>query len=87
MNKVTRGLDSVSTDIDDVLIASPPIEEHVQYLEILFDRCKKHVVVINPSKCICGVPALEFLGHYIDSQGIKPLQEKVGAVTNCPEPN
>lgn len=29
----------------------------------------------------------EFLGNHIDSQGIKPLQEKVEAIINYPEPN
>ncbi|CAH8500068.1 unnamed protein product [Schistosoma mattheei] len=86
MDNVTRGLDFVFAYIDDVLIASSSLEEHIQHVQILFDRFKKHGVVINPSKCIFAVPALEFLGHYIDSQGIKPLQTKVEDITNYPEP-
>ncbi|CAH8565955.1 unnamed protein product [Schistosoma margrebowiei] len=86
MDEVTRGLDFVFAYIDDVLIASSSIEEHVQHVQILFERFKQHGVVINPSKCIFAVPVLEFLGHYIDSQGIKPLPEKVEAITNYPEP-
>ncbi|CAH8473529.1 unnamed protein product [Schistosoma mattheei] len=86
MDDVTRGLDFVFAYIDDVLIASSSIEEHTQHVQILFERFKKHGVVINPSKCIFAVPALEFLGHYIDSQGIKPLPTKVEAITNYPEP-
>ncbi|CAH8500850.1 unnamed protein product [Schistosoma guineensis] len=86
MDDVTRGLDFVFAYIDDVLIASSSLEEHIQHVQILFDRFKKHGVVINPSKCIFAVLASEFLGHYIDSQGIKPLQKKVEAITNYPEP-
>ncbi|KAH9582557.1 Transposon Ty3-I Gag-Pol polyprotein [Schistosoma haematobium] len=86
MDNVTRGLDFVFAYTDDVLIASSSLEEHIQHVQILFDRFKKHGVVINPSKCIFAVPALEFLGHYIDSQGIKPLQTKVEDITNYPEP-
>ncbi|CAH8649684.1 unnamed protein product [Schistosoma intercalatum] len=86
MDDVTRGLDFVFAYIDDVLIARSSLEEHIKHVQTLFDRFKKHGVVINPSKCIFAVPALEFLGHYIDSQGIKPLPEKVEAITNYPEP-
>ncbi|CAI2734883.1 unnamed protein product [Schistosoma spindalis] len=86
MDEVTRGLDFVFAYIDDVLIASSSLEEHIQHLQILFERFKKHGVVINPAKCIFGVPALEFLGHYINSQGIKPLPEKVEGIISYPEP-
>lgn len=86
MDEVTRGLDFVFTYIGDILIASSSIEELVQHLQVLFDRFKKHGVIINPPKCIFGVSALEFLRHYTDSQGIKPLQEKVEAIINYPEP-
>ncbi|CAH8547737.1 unnamed protein product [Schistosoma rodhaini] len=86
MDEVTRGLDFVFVYIDDVLIASSSLEEHLQHLQTLFERFKSYGVVINPSKCIFGVSALEFLGHYIDSQGIKPLPQKVEAIINYPEP-
>ncbi|BHF59629.1 hypothetical protein SprV_0100259000 [Sparganum proliferum] len=43
-------------------------------------------VVINPSKCVLGVPSLEFLGHQVDSEGLRPLPSKVEAVRNFPPP-
>ncbi|CAH8632681.1 unnamed protein product, partial [Schistosoma mattheei] len=86
MDEVTRGLDFVFVYIDDVLIASSSIDEHVQHLHTLFERFKSYGVVINPSKCIFGASSLEFLGHHIDSQGIKPLEEKVKAISSYPEP-
>ncbi|CAH8604747.1 unnamed protein product [Schistosoma rodhaini] len=86
MDEVTRGLDFVFVYIDDVLIASSSTEEHIQHLHTLFERFKSYGVVINPSKCIFGASSLEFLGHHIDSQGIKPLEDKVKAITSYPEP-
>ncbi|CAH8613718.1 unnamed protein product [Schistosoma haematobium] len=86
MDEVTRGLDFVFVYIDDVLIASSSIDEHVQHLHTLFERFKSYGVVIKPSKCIFGASSLEFLGHHIDSQGIKPLEEKVKAISSYPEP-
>ncbi|KAH9579475.1 Transposon Ty3-G Gag-Pol polyprotein [Schistosoma haematobium] len=51
INNVTRVLDFVFAYIDDVLIASSSLGEHIQHIQILFDRFKKHGVVINPSRC------------------------------------
>ncbi|BHF59029.1 hypothetical protein SprV_0100198400 [Sparganum proliferum] len=43
-------------------------------------------VVLNPSKCVFGVPPLEFLGHLVDSHGIRPLPSKVAAIRDFPPP-
>ena len=42
-------------------------------------------IVINPSKCIFGVKELNFLGHYIDHQGITQLQTKVQTISEFPQ--
>lgn len=87
MDEVIRGFYFVFVYIDDVLIVKVSTEEYIQHLHILFDRFESCCVVINSSKSIFGVPALEFLGHHIDSQGIKPLHENVEATINYTEPN
>ena len=73
--------------IDDVLIASTTPEEHLQHLRVVFERLTAYGMVINPNKCIFGVPELDFLGHHIDRNGITPLQSKVQAVKDFPRPS
>ncbi|CAI2723349.1 unnamed protein product [Schistosoma spindalis] len=87
MDEVTKGLDFVFVYIDDVLIASKSFHEHIDHLHQLFERFQKYGIVINPSKCIFGVESLEFLGHMIDKHGIKPLDTKIEAIKNFPEPD
>ncbi|BHF81797.1 hypothetical protein SprV_0802493100 [Sparganum proliferum] len=72
--------------IDDLLVASRSEEEHKKHLALVFDRLDKIGVVVNPSKCVLGVPSLEFLGHQFDSEGLRPLPSKVEAVRNFPPP-
>nr|VZH89081.1 unnamed protein product [Spirometra erinaceieuropaei] len=86
INHVLRGLPFVHAYIDDLLVASRNEEEHKEHLALVFDRLDKFGVVINPSKCVLGVPSLEFLGHQVDSEGLRPLPSKVESVRNFPPP-
>nr|VZI33766.1 unnamed protein product [Spirometra erinaceieuropaei] len=69
IDHVLLGLPFVYAYIDDLLVASRNEEEHKQHLVLLFDCLDKFGVVINPSKCVLGVPSLEFLGRQVDSEG------------------
>ena len=42
------------------------------------------MVLIRPSKCILGATTLQFLGHQVDSEGIRPLEGKVTAILKFP---
>ena len=41
---------------------------------------------INPAKCVWGATELQFLEHLVNFQGIRPLEEKVQAIMNFPQP-
>ena len=69
-----------------MLIASPTPEEHKKHLHTIFNRLRESGIIINPTKCVLGVPSLHFLGHLVDSQGICPLEEKVTAVQDFAQP-
>nr|VZI05690.1 unnamed protein product [Spirometra erinaceieuropaei] len=77
VDRVLRGLPFVYAYIDDLLVASSTTEEHMEHLATVFDRLQQFGVVLNPSKCVFGVPSLEFLGHLVDSHGIQPLPSKL----------
>ena len=79
-----RGLDFVYAYIDDLLIVSSTESEHLHHLEIFFNRLSEYGVILNPAKCIFGVPSLNFLGHQISAAGISPLPEKVQANQDFP---
>ncbi|BHF58900.1 hypothetical protein SprV_0100185500 [Sparganum proliferum] len=66
--------------------ASSTAEERMEHLATVFDRLQQFGVVLNPSKCVFGVPSLEFLGHLVDSHGIRPLPSKVAAIRDFPLP-
>jgi hypothetical protein len=86
MDQVLRGLDFCFDYVDDLLVASSSPEEHVRHLRLIFERLAAYGLTINPSKCVWGVPSLDFLGHRVSSKGIEPLEEKVQAVRTFPQP-
>ncbi|BHF63679.1 hypothetical protein SprV_0200667300 [Sparganum proliferum] len=86
IDRVLRGLPFVYAYIDDLLVASRNAEEHKEHLALVFDRLDQFGVVINPSKCVLGVLSLDFLGHHVDAQGLRPLSSKVEAIRDFPLP-
>ena len=86
IDQVLRDLHFCYAYIDDLLIASLNAEEHQQHLRIVFQRLRDYGVLINPSKCQFGAASLHFLGHQIDSSGIRPLKEKVQVIRDFPLP-
>ena len=83
IDQVLRGLPFCYAYIDDVL-TSPA--EHKIHLHTILSRLKEYGIIINPSKCVLGVSSLQFLGHLVDSQGIRPLEEKVQVIHDFPQP-
>ena len=86
IDEVTRGLDFCYAYIDDLLIASDDMTTHERHIRELFDRLASFGIVINPTKCEFGVESLDFLGHHLDHDGIRPLAEKVVAIRDFPVP-
>ena len=86
IDRVLHGLHFAYAYIDDVLVASNSEEEHREHLKLVFERFRDYGVVLHPSKCELGKPSLEFLGHIVDKDGIRPLDSKIAAVRDFPRP-
>lgn len=86
IHEVTRPLPFCFPYIDDILIASKDPEEHENHLQLLFKRLQDFGMVINVAKCTFGAAEVEFLGHVVSKEGVKPLPEKIQALLNFPEP-
>ena len=86
IDRVLHGLHFAYAYIDDVLIASKSEKEHKLHLRLVFERLKEYGIILNPTKCSFGQTSLQFLGHTIDHNGIRPLHTKVSAVRDFPLP-
>ena len=86
MDCVTSQLKGVFVYLDDVLVASPTVEQHQRDIRQQFAALRRFGLVLNVNKCIFGVQEIEFLGHSVTAQGISPLKSKVEAVSNFERP-
>ncbi|KAG6453520.1 hypothetical protein O3G_MSEX008200 [Manduca sexta] len=85
-NTVLQGLDFLFCYLDDIIIASENETEHKEHLRLIFERFNTYGITINLNKCSFGQSRIEFLGHEVSVDGIKPLTEKVEAIINFPKP-
>ena len=86
MDNVFRDMQFVYVYLDDILVASSSVEEHCIHLRQLFERLAEYGLVVNPQKCVLGQSSLDFLGHRVTSDGIHPLQDRVQAIRDYPQP-
>jgi len=86
MNKILQGLPFVRCYLDDILIASKSVNEHLIHLEAVFIRLREYNVKLKLSKCQFGQFETKYLGHIITGEGVKIDTEKFKAIENFPAP-
>ena len=72
--------------IDDVTIYTKTFEEHLEVLQEVLLRIKKHGMFLKPKKCTIATHELHMLGHIISRNGIKTDPAKISAVSKYPNP-
>lgn len=88
MNYVLRDLIGkfVAVYLDDIIIYSKTYEQHIDHLNQVFEALRTAGLKIKLKKCFFCLPEIEFLGHVVGRNGIKPDPKKVDKVLNMPAP-
>lgn len=56
--------------LDDLTVFSNSDEYHLYHLKIVFQRCRKYGISLNPKKSLFAMDASKLLGHIISKEGI-----------------
>ena len=72
--------------MDDLLVTSPTIEEHLSTLQLVLDRLKKANLKLNAQKSKFAVQKCKFLGHVISTRGLELPPDKLEVIRHYPEP-
>lgn len=92
MNRVPCGLNPedgpmlVAVYLDDVLIFSRTIEEHLVHLQLVLDRIIQAGLKLRPSKCHFVKQEVRYLGHIVTPDGLKSNDDQLLAVKGYPPP-
>ncbi|PKA49925.1 putative mitochondrial protein [Apostasia shenzhenica] len=77
---------NVEAYVDDVLIKSVCVKQHLEDLREMLDTCRTYNIKLNPLKSIFGSPYGKFLGHMVSARGIEANPEKIQAIQEMKPP-
>jgi hypothetical protein len=78
--------ENVLTYIDDVLVHSQTHEQHLKHLAAAIDKIRTANLRLNPRKCVFGSDSVEYLGHKLLGDGVRPGQDKAKAMQTAEPP-
>ena len=87
LSVVLQGCNNFATAyLDDIMIFSSTLEEHLEHLSIIFGKLKQHNLTLKLKKCSFLKIETNYLGFVISENGIKPDKKKVEAIRSLPVP-
>ena len=75
-----------NADLDDILVTGKTTAEHLANLDEVLSRLEKAGMRLKQTKCKFLLPEVEYLGHKITKDGLKPSDSKLEAVSKAPVP-
>ena len=72
--------------IDDILVFSENMEEHIEHLDEIFKRFRAAILKLPPAKCSFGAPQVTYLGHILSKKDVQSDPSKIEAMRTFPQP-
>ncbi|GBG81618.1 hypothetical protein CBR_g32610 [Chara braunii] len=76
----------VLVHLDDILVYSRTLEDHLEHLRRVLETFCRVKYKANRDKCKFVSQELEYLGHFVTSEGISPLSNKIQSIQEWSEP-
>jgi hypothetical protein len=72
--------------MDDCLVHSPTLEQHLLYVAEVLETFRRHQLYAKSSKCEFGRRELGFLGHRLSKEGVSVDPRKVQSIVEWATP-
>ena len=72
--------------LDDIVVFSDSEAEHVKRLAVVFEQFQEHGLKLKPSKCNFFRKEINYLGHRVSADGMKPGTENVEGIAEMAPP-
>lgn len=88
INEVLKGLINkiCLVYLDDIIILGKDFEEHLKNIQTVFQRLREHNFRVQMDKSEFCLTEIEYLGHLVTNQGIKPNPKLVDKIKQVPLP-
>ena len=80
MHLVLDGIDDIEFYVDDIGLFSGNWDNHLPLLSLVLTSLQNVGFTTNPLKCEWVVQEIDFLGHWLTPEGVKPWQKKIDAI-------
>lgn len=78
--------DFVVVYLDDIMVYSKTYEDHMRHLEIVFNKLQENKLYAKLDKCEFLETSVEYLGHVVGNNSIKPDDRKTKAILDWETP-
>ena len=72
--------------LDDIVIFSDTKKEHVKQLAAVFEWFREHGLKLKPLKCHFFHKEINYLGHHVSAEGMKPGMDNVEGIAEMAPP-
>ena len=76
IESLLQGISNISVYINDILVSGSSEMEHLQTLKQVMTRLEQAGMQVKKSKCAFLMNSVEYLGHCISADGIRPSPER-----------
>ena len=80
MTGVLKDLPFAMAYLDDIIIYSSTPEEHLEHIRTVFEKLRDAKLSLKLSKCHFFAKEIQYLGHILGTEGIKPVPAKTKAI-------
>ena len=86
MENLFRDLNFVTVYLDDIFVTWKNTVENLAILDEVLSRLENVGMCLKQTKCKFLLPEVEYLGHIITKDGLKPSDSKLATVSKAPVP-
>ena len=86
VDTLLKGIPNVTVYLDGILVLGQSDKDHLDNLSTLLSRLETAGMRLKKSKCSFFLSEVEYLGHCITPDGLKPSPSKVEAIVAAPPP-
>lgn len=86
MEKHFGAMEGVEIVVDDILVHGKTLEEHNKRLKTVLEKARSINLKLNKEKCVFAKPEVNYVGHKLTGEGLKPTDERVAAILKMKEP-